>query len=213
MTDKVQSKDRRPPGKRQDGLSKEERQRRYDSKACLRCGEVGHFRRDCPKIDDTGKQGAIKIGMLRPGTPRPKDRTLSDDDVSDMDLYEEARLLSHERYEVVPRVPQAPDIVRTNDKTPSHWTVTTWEVLARLENNQCWACGSNKHLSNDCPRKEDKIAVEGPRAQETAHRAIQEQPYFESASEESAAEPDDEEWRTKEHRELSAWHISSHGTR
>jgi hypothetical protein len=69
MADKVQSKDRKPSGKRQDGLSKEERQRRYDSKACLRCGEVGHFRRDCLKNDDTGKQGAIKIGMIK-GIPR-----------------------------------------------------------------------------------------------------------------------------------------------
>jgi hypothetical protein len=68
-------KDRKPPGKRQDGLSKEERQRRYDSKACLRCGEVGHFRRDCPKNDDAGKQGSIKIGMIR-GTPYPQVRRL-----------------------------------------------------------------------------------------------------------------------------------------
>ncbi|EFQ92227.1 hypothetical protein PTT_10724, partial [Pyrenophora teres f. teres 0-1] len=64
MTDKVQErfKDRKTRGGRPDGLSKEERQKRYDKKACLQCGEVGHFRRDCPK-NDTGKQGAIRIGM------------------------------------------------------------------------------------------------------------------------------------------------------
>jgi hypothetical protein len=73
MIDKIQNGDRKPPRKQTDGLSKEERQKRYDSKACLRCGEVGHFRRDCLKNENKGKQGAIKIGMIkRKGTPYPR---------------------------------------------------------------------------------------------------------------------------------------------
>jgi hypothetical protein len=31
------------------GISQEERRRRFENKACLRCGEVGHFRRECQK--------------------------------------------------------------------------------------------------------------------------------------------------------------------
>jgi len=50
--------------------------------------------------------------MIRQGTPYSKSVHPSNDDVSDVDLYEEARLLSHERYEVVPRAPWAPDIVK-----------------------------------------------------------------------------------------------------
>ena len=65
----------------------EERKKRYNSKACLRCGEVGHFRRDYPKNEV--RQGAVKIGMIRIPTlylTKELDKTLSD-----LDLYEEAR--------------------------------------------------------------------------------------------------------------------------
>ncbi|KAK1909011.1 hypothetical protein P3342_011088 [Pyrenophora teres f. teres] len=109
MTDKVQErfKDRKTRGGRPDGLSKEERQKRYDKKACLRCGEVGHFRRDCPK-NDTGRQGAVRIGMVRQSTPYPRTVQLLDDDVSDTDLYDEARMLGNEAYELVPQAKRYP---------------------------------------------------------------------------------------------------------
>jgi hypothetical protein len=72
MTDKVQQKKDKKLGKQNDGLSKEERQRRYDNKACLRCGEEGHFRKDCPKNEESKKQGTVKIGIIRQGTPYPR---------------------------------------------------------------------------------------------------------------------------------------------
>ncbi|KAF1967224.1 hypothetical protein BU23DRAFT_484226, partial [Bimuria novae-zelandiae CBS 107.79] len=34
---------------RKDGLSPEERERRFKNKACLRCGEQGHFAKDYEK--------------------------------------------------------------------------------------------------------------------------------------------------------------------
>jgi hypothetical protein len=210
MTDKVQSKDRKPSGKRQDGLSKEERQKRYDNKACLRCGEVGHFRRDCPKGESTGKQGTVKIGMIRQGTPYPKNVHPSDDDVSDMELYEEAQSLDHERYEMVPRVAQATDLVTTNYEGPAPRTLATQEVSKRLQEGRCWSCGDHQHWAGECLMNKGRVALEGPRAAEIAHQAVREQPYFESASEgeESDVAPKRRqdnpkaEWRTEEHRKL-----------
>src|SRR5205807_899540 len=79
--------------------------------ACLRCGEVGHFRRDCLKNIDTGKQGAVKIGIIRRRAPysdvSPVDGTTtvypSDSDDSDMELYEEARIQDLDDYGLVPQ--------------------------------------------------------------------------------------------------------------
>jgi len=44
------------------------------------------------------------IRIIRQGTPHSKSVHLSNNNVSDVDLYEEAWLLSHERYKVVVRV-------------------------------------------------------------------------------------------------------------
>ncbi|EOA89666.1 uncharacterized protein SETTUDRAFT_25997 [Exserohilum turcica Et28A] len=80
-----------------DGLSAEERKKRYNSKACLHYGEVGHFRRDCPKNEV--KQGAVKIGMLRIATPYPTKEP--DETLSDLDLYDEARQATNKAFKLV----------------------------------------------------------------------------------------------------------------
>jgi hypothetical protein len=181
MTDKVQekAKDRKPRGgQNHDGLSREERQKRYENKACLRCGEVGHFRRDCPK-NEAGKQGAVKIGMIRQGTPYPGPVPSLDDDVSDMKSYEEARLLDNETYEIIPPALEAREVVNHDDTKPVDWKVTGTEVIQRLANKQCWICGRKEHMAGDCEEKDSRIAITGPRAEEIAYQAIHEQPYFE----------------------------------
>jgi len=203
MTDKVQqgSKDRRPRKGPSDGLSQEERKRRYDSKACLRCGEVGHFRRDCPK-NETGKQGAVRIGMIRQGTPYPGPVPSQDDDVSDIRLYEEARLLDNETYEIIPPVLEAREIVNHNDTRPVDWKVTGAEVIQRLADKECWICGDKEHMAGDCDEKNSRIAITGPRAEEIAYQAIHEQPYFEDQEAQSGESIPSRvpEWKTKEHR-------------
>jgi hypothetical protein len=102
MTSKVQDKpkDKKSQGWRQDGLSKEERQKRYDNKACLQCGKVRHFARDCK--EEQVKQAAIKIRIIRQGTPHPT-QIESDNNLSDIDLYEEARLATKEGFVMVSR--------------------------------------------------------------------------------------------------------------
>ncbi|KAH7554709.1 hypothetical protein BM1_07370 [Bipolaris maydis] len=182
MTGKVQdkSKDRnKARGKFNDGLSKEERQKRYDSKACLRCGEVGHFRRDCPKNEV--KQGAVKIGMIRMPTPYPIEE--QDETLSDLDLYDETRQATDEAFELVQEAIGLQDF-KWDEPLPTDWQVEGAEVLRRLRNQQCWICGNTKHQANDCDI-EGRVTITGPRAEEIACKAAQEQPRFK--------EPDDEE--------------------
>lgn len=199
MTDKVHEKGRTQKGKRwrQDGLTKEERQKRFDSKACLKCGKEGHFARECPDKETT-KQGLIKIKMIRSGTLYPKDYS-SDDTPSDQELYEEARMLEGMGYEIVPRTLEAPDVIERDQNKPIDWTVTSAEVLLRLAEKRCWVCGEKNHIAEGCARK-GRVAITGPRAEETAYQAIYQQPYFEDT--EALDEPKVPERKTPEHKKL-----------
>jgi hypothetical protein len=176
MTGKVQeTKDKKARGRGQDGLSTEERKKRYDSKACLRCGEVGHFRRDCPKNEV--KQAAIKIGMIRCGTPYPAAME-PDDSLSDLDLYEEARQESDEAFEMVQEALGAKN-VRWDKALETDWKIDGAEIQSRLRNHQCWVCGDAAHQADDC-HQEGRIVITGPNAEEIGYQAIHEQPRFES---------------------------------
>jgi hypothetical protein len=196
MTGKVQekAKDRHTRGKNHDGLSKEERQKRYDNRACLRCGEVGHFRRDCPKNEV--RQAAVKIGMIRQGTPHPA-KMEPDDSLSDLDLYEEARL--EDGYEIVPRLKPDNEVLTPSKPRSTDWKVKDTVVLERLANNQCWVCGDTTHYADDCS-VHDRIMITGKKAEEVGYQAIHQQPYFDDpvAEVEAAQEVED----TKEHTEL-----------
>jgi hypothetical protein len=195
MADKVSEKTRHK--KSNHGLSAEERQRRYDKKACLRCGEVGHFRDKCPENTKTGRQGAVRIGTIRgrANTPYPSQspndtmlpvQTGSDEDVSDLELWEEAKLLENAAYELIPRAREAPDVVERDNTKPIDWTVTSQEIRQRLHDNKCWICGCDTHMAEDCDH-EGRIAITGPKAEEAAYQAVNEQPYF--AKPETEREP------------------------
>ncbi|KAG9186916.1 hypothetical protein G6011_01003 [Alternaria panax] len=198
MTGKVQekAKDRNTRGKRHDGLSKEERQRRYDKKACLRCGEVGHFARDCPTGE--AKQAAVKIGMIRQGTPYPA-KIEPDDDLSDLDLYEEARL--EDSYEIVPRPKPANEVLTMDTPRKSDWKVKSTVVQERLAMDQCWVCGDMTHHANDCTIR-DRIMITGPNAETVGYEAIHQQPYFDDPIAEVTDQDAYEVEGTPEHREL-----------
>jgi hypothetical protein len=162
MTDKVQGKDRKSNGKRSDGLSKEERQKRYDTKACLRCGEVGHFRKDCPKNEEARKQGTIKIGMIRSGTQHLETIQPSDSEASDMELYEEARKLSLNDYELVPEASSSKaqkDLefvtseVTQDEEVEKELPLVTIDArvyLGRHQEGLCGYCGSVEHHEATC---------------------------------------------------------------
>ncbi|KAI1676020.1 Retrotrans-gag domain containing protein [Pyrenophora tritici-repentis] len=180
VQDKSKDKNKKPRGKFNDGLSPEERKKRYDSKACLRCGEVGHFRRDCPKNEST-KRIQETVRMLRVGTPYPTEEP--DETLSDLDLYDEARQATNEAFELVQEAIGLQDF-KWDDPLPTDWQIEGAEVLRRLRNQQCWICGLTTHAADDCDC-EGRVTITGPRAEEIACRAAQEQPRFK--------EPEDEE--------------------
>ena len=92
MTGKVNEKPWKGKGRNTNkGPSKEERQRRFAEKLCLRCGKPGHFKDKCEESEPTVKQGTVVVGMVRPRTPYPQEVTDSEEEISDLDLYEEAR--------------------------------------------------------------------------------------------------------------------------
>ncbi|KAH7557890.1 reverse transcriptase [Bipolaris maydis] len=194
MTGKVQDKSKdknKTRGKFNDGLSKEERQKRYDSKACLRCGEVGHFRRDCPKNEvKQGRNAAVTIGMLRMATPYPTEEL--DETLSDLDLYDEARQATDEAFELVQKAIGLQDF-KWDEPLPTDWQVEGAEVLRRLRNQQCWICGNTRHQANDCDI-EGRITITGPRADEIACRAAQEQPRFKESDDEETLGRSRNEW-------------------
>jgi len=207
MTDQVQAKDRKPKGRYHDGLSKEERQKRYDNKACLRCGKEGHFRRDCPE-NDKGRQGAVKIGMIRQGTPYPREQS-TDSDVSDMELYEEARLLDNATYELLPRAVEAEDVTGWDEVQPTDLKVHVVTLRQRLQDRQCWKCGWDSHLANECSYR-GRIAITGPGAEEAIKEAFDKQPYFEEVvteEDEELSEPKKEPQQT--HGKNRAWEDAS----
>jgi hypothetical protein len=174
MTGKVQekSRDRKTRGKNHDGLSKEERQKRYDSKACLRCGEVGHFRRDCPKNET--RQAVVKIKMLKART------TMEDlsDTLSDLDLYEEARLADSTEYIVIPELVKTNEIMKWEVPQGNEWAVDTTDARQWLAQGCCWTCGDPTHQASECHARRGRIVIKGPNAEEVVKDAFQGQPYF-----------------------------------
>jgi hypothetical protein len=180
MTGKVQTRDRKPRGKGQDGLSPEERKKRYDNKACLRCGEVGHFRRDCPKNEV--KQAVVKVRMLKAQPSILPSMEELDETLSDLDLYEEARYATDEAFEMVQEAIGLQDF-KWDEPLPTDWQVEGTEVLRRLRYRECWICGHAAHQANDCPQ-EGRITITGPEAAEIGHQAVLEQPRFKEHEEE-----------------------------
>ena len=200
MTGKVQdkAKDKKTRGWRQDGLSKEERQKRYDNKACLRCGKTGHFARDCK--EEQVKQAAVQIRMIRQGTPYPAGIE-PDDNLSDLDLYEEARLKDKEGYEIVPRIKPDNEVLTMDQPKKTDWKVEGTIVMERLANNQCWVCGNKTHYADECTIRE-RIMITGPNAEEIGYQAIHQQPYFDDPIAEVEDQEAHEVEDAKDHKDL-----------
>ena len=208
MTGKVQekAKDRKTRGKRHDGLSKEERQKRYDNKACLRCGKVGHFARDCE--EEQVKQAAVKIGMIRQGMPYPT-QAESGDNLSDLGLYEEARLEEKEDYVVVPRPVADNEVLAMDKPRTTDWKVKGTVAMKRPANNRCWICGDKTHYANDCTIQ-TRIVITGKNAEKIGYEAVRQQPYFDDPIAEVQDQEAHEVEDTKDHRKL-CWYDCKNG--
>jgi hypothetical protein len=168
--DKVQEykkgprKDARKPYKTQrDGISEKERQKRFDDKACLKCGQQGHFRRDCPRNQD--KVNAIKIAMVHGWAT--------------METPEWDKETRNETLQVpAPGLPgfQKPDSDISDYELDEPEEIPDLIVSGRLANGNCWLCGIDTHLGAQCPKQEKRnLQVTGPRGWEITGQAIQEQ--------------------------------------
>lgn len=178
MTGKVQTKDKkRNSRKYNDGLSKEERQRRYDNKACLGCGELGHFRRDCPG-NEVSKQAVVKIKMLRAQPSILPSIEELNDNLSDMDLYEEARLDEDDDFEMVPRPARMNEVTRWATPEPTDWRIEDKEIDQRLSRGECWVCGDATHVADTCAYRARRLNVTGTEADAMIRKAFEEQPFF-----------------------------------
>jgi hypothetical protein len=202
MIGKVQERTKGKKPWKSDGISKEERQKRYDSQACLRCGEKGHFRKDCEKKITRQAQVTETVSMVRevlgpvPETP--------ESDISDLELYEEVRKLDLEEYEIIPRTQKGKDIIQPGYETdPVDVQVNSATVRQRLAAGHCWVCGSTQHLAEGC-KPNQRIGIIGEGAEDTAYEAIQRQPYFEDPRVPARKRDIKRAWNNQAHQSL-AW--------
>jgi hypothetical protein len=112
--------------------------------------------------------------MIRQGTPYLT-QIEPDDDLSDMDLYEEARLATKEGFVIVSR----PKVVVSVEPRTTDWKIKGRIVRARLANQQCWICGDAAHYANDCTIQR-RIMIIGKDAEEIGQEAMRQQPYFDN---------------------------------
>lgn len=133
--------------------TKEEKER-FEKRACLGCGEMGHFRKECPKPKEkkVKKVGAVTIGMLR-----LKHRAKGDPE----------RMSDPEDREMVVV------IEADNDLTPI--TISQNRVQARLEDDECWICGDSSHAAYECPDRVHELRITGRHAMQWTHTVLQEQ--------------------------------------
>jgi hypothetical protein len=201
MVGQVREKSKGKKPWKSDGISKEERQKRYDNKACLRCGEVGHFRKDCEKKTVRQSQVTEMVSMMRQ-VLKPVEET-QESDLSDLELYDEVRKLDIEEYEIIPRVKKGKDIVQPGYETdPVEAQIHSTVVRQRLAAEHCWVCGSTQHLAESCETKQ-RIGIIGPDAEDTAYEAIQRQPYFEDPSIPARKRDIKKAWNNQVHQSLT----------
>lgn len=114
--------------------------------------------------------------MLRLPTPYPRLELLSNDNLSDLDLYNEARRTVEEDYVVVPQL--VPTNVFKETPQDTDWVVQVADAQQRLDRGDCWVCGDATHLADECTLRGGRVAVVGYNAEELIQRADQKQLYF-----------------------------------
>ena len=81
--------------------------------------------------------------MIRLSTPYPRHDLTLEDNLSDVDLYDEARRATSLEYVVIPELVQPSiewDVPQAED-----WTVSGMDTLQRLAQGQCWTYRDNTH--------------------------------------------------------------------
>ena len=126
-----------------------------------------------------------------------------------MELYEVARLLDNATYELLPRAVEAEDVTGWDEVQPTDLKVHVVTLRQRLQDRQCWKCGWDSHLANECSYR-GRIAITGPGAEEAIKEAFDKQPYFEEVvteEDEELSKPKKEPQQT--HGKNRAWEDAS----
>ena len=91
--------------------------------------------------------------------------------LSDLDLYDEARSNEITDYVIVPGLVRADEHMKWEVLEPTNWIVEDEDAVRQLALDQCWVCGSAIHYANNYYLRGGRIVVIRQNAAEAIRQA------------------------------------------
>jgi hypothetical protein len=108
--------------------------------------------------------------MIRQGTPYPT-QIEPDNNLSDQDLYKEARSADKQAFVIIPRVKKTNKVLASDKPKTTDWKVKSKDVLERLANQRCWICGDAAHYADNY-KIQNQIIITGKDAEAIRQQAV-----------------------------------------